>query len=284
MSLELISNIVDLINIIVCLIVLTIVVWRHITVKKHSIQFLVILITIFCLLIWQIIDDVNIRPFIIGFALIALLIQVLKKTKDNIDTDNKIDESVLISQSKEQERSRIYANLHDDVGAKLLELVYSAQDDKTKTLAKEVLNNIRQAVANTVNIQCTSKQLIDEMLQESTLRLHSANINVNKKIHIVNDKQKLLANVPSVISRIMREIVSNIIKHAKADTVMFNMISDENSLILIVKDDGIGFSKTKGGKGLTTIQKRADTINSKIQWDSTPNKGTSFVLNYQYEH
>lgn len=215
---------------------------------------------------------------ILTLALLTLLFQVLTKPTQskNIDTNQ------IVIQAKEQERSRIYANLHDDVGAKLLELIYSSESDKTKNLAKEVLSDIRQAVASTMNIQCNNQQLAEEISQEIQARIRSLTIEFIYHSDITS-KQKLAANVPSVLSRIMREATSNIIKHAQATQVSLSISSTNKKLSLVLEDNGRGFeTDKKNGKGLKTIQKRAGSINAEVNWEQLPTQGTKFTLIYPY--
>ena len=215
---------------------------------------------------------------ILTLALLTLLFQVLTKPTQskNIDTNQ------IVIQAKEHERSRIYANLHDDVGAKLLELIYSSESDKTKNLAKEVLSDIRQAVASTMNIQCNNQQLAEEISQEIQARIRSLTIEFIYHSDITS-KQKLAANVPSVLSRIMREATSNIIKHAQATQVSLSISSTNKKLSLVLEDNGRGFeTDKKNGKGLKTIQKRAGSINAEVNWEQLPTQGTKFTLIYPY--
>lgn len=288
MSFELLIDFINLFSALVCVILIALIIWQNASHKQHAIIFIILLFVLLGLIIWQINSSKPIGSFILLFILLLLFYQILKKFKNNKITQTPKDSTnhsaLLITQAKEQERSRIYANLHDDVGAKLLELIYSAQDNKTKTLAKEVLSNIRQAVASTVNIQCTSQQLIDEILQESKLRLQSANISLSNNISFLQEKQKLPANVPTVISRIVREVISNTIKHSQAQSVQFNVTSDDGNLILTIKDDGIGFAQNNNGKGLKTIKKRAQAISANVEWKTQPKQGTTFTLNHPYGH
>ena len=215
---------------------------------------------------------------ILTLSLLALLFLVLAQQKQVKSSDY----SHIITQAKEQERSRIYANLHDDVGAKLLELIYSSESDKTKNLAKEVLSDIRQAVASTMNIQCNNQQLAEEISQEIQARIRSLAIEFTYHSDITS-KQRLAANIPSVLSRIMREATSNIIKHAQATKVSLFISSNDKNLSLVLEDNGKGFeTDKKAGKGLKTIQKRADSINATVNWKQLPTQGTKLTLIYPY--
>ncbi len=258
--------------------------------KPHPI-FVALTVLLFFLLLWQFLQPNHYFPMVLTLALALLLWRVIefskkKKTITNTEISFNADNSArLIEKAKEQERSRIYANLHDDVGAKLLQLIYAAKDETSKKLAKQVLKDIRHAVANTLNIQCNSKQLADEIVAEIKERLETCNIEVHSTLNLSHKSPNLAMQVPSVISRIFREVTSNIIKHAQASHVEITVQSTEKQLAFSVKDNGKGMAlQNKNGKGLKTIQKRAKTINAMVNWHSQVNQGTQFSLTYNYEY
>lgn len=264
------------------------VVWQN-NKKQHSNVLLGFLLLLFCVLIWQVVGNIELGQLSVLLLLLTVIYQLYHSKKQPPpkpkQNSTELDHSIIITQAKEQERSRIYANLHDDVGAKLLELVYSAQDDKTKGLAKEVLSNIRQAVASTVNIQCTTQQLVDEIVAESKLRLDAAEIVMTQIIDLEDDKQRLSAAIPSVVSRILREVLSNVIKHSKAKEVKISVTGTHQDLKFSIHDDGIGFkTDNNNGKGLKTIRKRAQSILADVKWITEANHGTQFILHYKYDH
>ncbi len=282
---QLLLNIFALFNVVVCISVITLVIWQSNQQRSFSKVFFAFLSLLFFVLIWQVIGQSQLGQISVLLLLVILLYQLVVSHNTSKNPTLEFDHSIIITQAKEQERSRIYANLHDDVGAKLLELVYSAQDDKTKGLAKEVLSNIRQAVASTVNIQCTVQQLADEILNESKLRLDAAGLNLIQNITLEDGKQRLSAAIPSVVSRILREVLSNVIKHSKSKKVKISVISTQQYLKFSIHDDGIGFKTgNNNGKGLKTITKRAQSISADVEWKTGFNQGTQFILDYKYAH
>ena len=196
MSTELTLTIIKLLNVVFCLFLIALSLWHNAKTKVHSNTFITLVIALLFLLIVQIIYPTNYEAIGLLLSLIIILTLLLGyyKLSSAKHLSNKFNLSDdLINQAKEQERSRIYANLHDDVGAKLLELVYTVKDEESKNLAKQVLNDIRQAVASTINIQCSVNQLSNEITQETETRLNSASITLLKNEHLSNPKQHLAA-------------------------------------------------------------------------------------------
>ena len=72
----------------------------------------------------------------------------------------------------------------------------------------------------------------------------------------------------------------NVTKHAKATLCTVSVSQEANYLILLIKDDGVGFdfNDTKQGIGLNNIQERVKTIKAALEISSTSNVGTSIKL------
>ncbi len=285
MSLTLLVNLLQVVNVIVMIALIIMVSWQGLINKNRLIYPLILFFILFCAALSSIIYTNKIEVVIITFAELTIVFLTIKYFTLLTHNKNSLlkNETQLISQAQEQERSRIYANLHDDVGAKLLELIYASKDLETKELAKDVLSNIRQAVAQTENIHCTIKQLIDTLVNESQSRLKMAGINLENSIKTLDASQKLAITVPNVILRISREVVSNIIKHAQADLVKLSVNTTQSGFFVEIVDNGVGFeNNTAQGKGIKTINKRAQSINALVEWLPGKNNGTVFSLTYQY--
>ena len=282
-------------NVLFCLAVLVIVIFGYLKTQSVSKTIVFLVLSLFVLLNISLFIDSDIDGFVILVNLLLFII-ILKQVQKQGQTELSVSKNKPISDStnllihaKEQERSRIYANLHDDVGAKLLELIYTAKDESSKSLAKDVLSKIRHAVASTENIQCTVDQLIDTLIHEAKLRLKTSNIHLIESIKIENPKKKLATTMPMSLIRIVREVLSNAIKHAQAQEIEFVFFSDDNQLEIKIIDDGKGFDKNhkdskSPSKGFQTISKRADSISAKTSFKSIPGVGTTFTLKYIYAH
>ena len=69
------------------------------------------------------------------------------------------------------------------------------------------------------------------------------------------DTASLTQELESTASMILLELVTNIIKHAKASKVYLKLERTEKELILTVRDDGCGFASIKGDE-LHTVRDR----------------------------
>lgn len=178
-----------------------------------------------------------------------------------------------------QERNRIRRDLHDQIGHKLLSLIYSAGDEKSKTLAQETMAQLSEL------IQALKQKPIP--LEELAARMHgvcdeictNAGLKLDWENSIPAESMKLVSSDQFLnILNILRELLSNTIKHAQAEHVSVKLELGEKSLTLVYQDDGTGFDQNqiKPGNGLFNLQSRAAELHAKIEWNTTG--GTRFDL------
>jgi len=217
--------------------------------------------------------------FNLVFAL-YLTLNILK-TPEKVKSLNQHENlTEAIEQAKLNERSRIYQNIHDDVGSELLKLIYQLKDENQRRRVKNIMNQLRQAVAQTAHLQTNAEQLLIEICQEAELRLSHAGVLFSKQLDIqVN--HNLSQKQPIHIQRMIRELVSNCIKHAQAKTVQMNCEVTENWLKINLIDDGIGMChENNEGKGLRTLKKRALDEKASIQWLPSKDGGTQVLIGF----
>ena len=92
----------------------------------------------------------------------------------------------------------------------------------------------------------------------------------------------MIQSIKTTFFRIFQEILTNIVRHSKANhvRVSFNLVED--TLILEVQDNGIGIKKEKinssNSIGLIGIQERAHSHEGKVEFDGCSGKGTKIII------
>jgi two-component system alkaline phosphatase synthesis response regulator PhoP len=88
------------------------------------------------------------------------------------------------------------------------------------------------------------------------------------------------ATVQTHLYRMVQESVNNILKHAHATHVTIQLESNENSIRLLIEDDGAGFDQSviTHGFGLSSLHKRAEELDGILTITSSIGKGTSIAL------
>ncbi|MFG5410103.1 ATP-binding protein [Piscinibacter sakaiensis] len=188
-----------------------------------------------------------------------------------------------VEQITEQERKRIAADLHDDLGAKLLTIVHTCNNERIAGLAREALDEMRLSVRGLSGRPMRLADAMADWRAETVLRLGQTHIEVRWE-NPAEDNDKLLpARAFVQTTRILREAVSNIIKHSGASRCEVRCYAGEHDYGLVVEDNGRGIPADfdRGldrGHGMTTMKHRAKQLNGQCLIESGPGLGTVIRL------
>ena len=119
---------------------------------------------------------------------------------------------------------------------------------------------------------------IDRLAKETS---NSQQIKISfKTMEIV--KTDMTSKLSLNIFRIVQEQLNNIIKHSKATAVNIILLQTRDTLMLSVKDNGIGFdiSKKHGGIGINNIISRAKIFKGAANFISEPGKGCTLIVSF----
>ncbi|WP_296385487.1 sensor histidine kinase [Winogradskyella sp.] len=194
-------------------------------------------------------------------------------------------------EGQEKERQRIANDLHDDLGGLMatVKLHFNALKDKdspelfdkTNSLIEEAYQKVR-SVAHAKNSGVIAKQGLLK-----SVRNMADKISVSNKIKIeVLDyglDNRLENSLELTLFRVIQELVTNVIKHAEASEVTIHLTNHEDSINIMVEDNGKGFNpsqitKTNAGMGISSIDKRVEHLDGKLTIESKKNKGTTVII------
>ena len=87
-----------------------------------------------------------------------------------------------------------------------------------------------------------------------------------------------------IIFRILQEFFSNVIKHARANKLFVHLFYKEETLEIMVIEDGVGFntSQKSHSSGLRNMNGRAKLLGAKFDLQSTEGQGSTLQLIYPY--
>jgi signal transduction histidine kinase len=201
----------------------------------------------------------------------------------------------------EGERSRISRDLHDGILQTLLSI-----EIQLDVLRRKVSQVPDQAVASLANLQQTVKNESAELRRMVTdlrpLRVQSADVvdlmrgfaeryrnESPLALDLLIDSAELHApdRVCRELFQIYREALNNIKKHAKASHVVVKLTQDDSRLVLVVDDNGEGFSfagKFTGDEldrlrlGPISIKERTRTVGGVLTVESNPGHGARLTI------
>jgi len=187
-----------------------------------------------------------------------------------------------VEQVTERERKRIAADLHDDLGAKLLTIVHTSESERISTLAREALEEMRLSVRGLTGKPVRLADALGDWRAEVVSRLAQAGI--EGEWDAPEDlPQTLSARAYVQTTRILREATSNIIKHSGATHCSMRCTIADGDFQFVVQDNGDGISPELDGRldrghGMASMKHRAKQLQGQCLVESGPGYGTVIRL------
>ena len=197
-------------------------------------------------------------------------------------------------QVQEKERHYVAQELHDEAGQMLaslkvgLKLLEGDRTDPDKvarrskelnTVVDEVLENLhrlamdlRPAALDHLGLVAALRQQTELLSQKTGLEIH---------FEVVGHIDRLSTETETAIYRIVQEALTNVVKHAKATRVDVLFERRRDNLLIIVEDNGIGFSPdlpSDGHLGTIGMSERAEMLGGSLRIESAPNEGSAVFL------
>jgi PAS domain S-box-containing protein len=194
--------------------------------------------------------------------------------------------------AEEVERRRIARDLHDDLGQRLTSLrltlealrpMFMGRLDLSEALSKalRLLQQIDQSLdflAWDIRPPALDELGLTKVL-ENYVDEWSKHADVRAVFHAgPRDTERLTPEVESSVYRIAQEALNNVAKHAGAQSVNVLLEQRGADIVLIVEDDGAGFSEreaTQRMNGLTGMKERAAAVGGTLELEPTPDGGTT---------
>jgi signal transduction histidine kinase len=186
-----------------------------------------------------------------------------------------------LEQAVARERERIHDDLHDDLGARLLQLVYAAPDAATADLARAALQDLRDVVSRARGASGGLHEVLADVRAEAAQRLSAAGIAL--RWEQADDLPELAFDRARALHlyRIVREAISNAIRHAQARALRVRVRLGADRLALELTDDGTGAeagAADAAGQGMRSMRARAEQLHGAIRWAPGTEGGTKVLL------
>jgi len=181
-----------------------------------------------------------------------------------------------VEQGRNEERMRIAQDLHDDIGARLLTLMYKAQSPEMEDYVRHTLQDLKTLTRGLAASNHRLSHAAAEWKADLTQRLTAAHIEL--KWSFVFDEDIPLTVVHwSALTRVLRELVSNAIAHAQAHHLEIDFTLANDRLELVISDDGVGRDPRSWshGLGLGGVRKRVKQLGGEVEWRETAPHGIS---------
>jgi signal transduction histidine kinase len=181
-----------------------------------------------------------------------------------------------VEQGRSEERLRLAQDLHDDIGARLLTLMYKAQSPEMEDYVRHTLQDLKTLTRGLAASNHRLSHAAAEWKSDLTHRLTAAHIGL--KWTFVFDDDILLTVVHwSALTRILRELVSNAIAHAQAEQLEIDFRLENDRIELTISDNGVGRNPRawSHGLGLGGVRKRVKQLGGTVEWREVTPHGIS---------
>jgi PAS domain S-box-containing protein len=220
-----------------------------------------------------------------------VVLSILRDITERKQMANNILKAVM--HGEEQERNRLASDLHDGLGPILSTLkmyIEWLSDKKRETNNDQILElsnkTIQEAI---VQLRAISHNLSPHILERfGLIPALQSHIEVLKSVssigfYLNSDlKERLHADIETTLYRVIKECITNTVKHSQAQTVYIIISKEPNKLKVAYTDDGRGFDmeaiKANKGMGLYNIRNRIYSIGGTSEITSAPGKGINVSI------
>ncbi len=244
--------------------------------------------------------------FLIGFlivlipvlALLYVYYQKIQTQSELVKKQNVINEQKVIAlkqqqelnlikaaiEGQDEERKRIAQELHDSIGGNLagIKLQFASMNgdsEKLKSLTGQIDETYQlvRDISHTLIPKNFQQNAFTDLIKKYLKSISGTGEIVvgfhphpEKEINQIDEKQQM------EIYKIIQELMTNTLKHAKASSAEIHLSLIEKELSVLFEDNGIGFNveTNNEGIGLQNIKNRVQELNGTLHIDATVNRGT----------
>jgi two-component system sensor histidine kinase DesK len=183
--------------------------------------------------------------------------------------------------AKVAERERIARDLHDVLGHTLSVIIVKSTlagklleryPDKARSEIADIEKVSREAMAEIRNtLRGYSTYKLNEEIQRAKSALSSAGVTLESETAEIN----MTPAQESVVALILREAVTNVVRHAQARNCRLRLVANNGDCVLEIQDDGRGGSLLEGN-GLRGMRERVEALGGTITRDMSAGTKLSF--------
>ncbi|MFP4663006.1 MAG: sensor histidine kinase [Bacteroidales bacterium] len=240
----------------------------------------------------------------LGFLLIRQIFNYIDRMEaERRKTEKQILSSVIAAE--ESERKRLARELHDGLGPlmsgirmSVSALEQQVQNEKQKEIAGNANKLIQEALKSVKDISANlSPHMLENFGLEQALRNFINKINASGEIkaHMQADidKKNLSGKLETIVYRVICEMLTNTLKHARASRAEIIMHQSSKALLIDYQDNGQGFNvdeviSNQQGMGISNIYSRVASLNGSVDIRASRENGTNvkiyIPLEYEYKN
>ncbi len=206
----------------------------------------------------------------------------------------------------ERERTRIAKDIHDDLGTNLTEItLLSELAQSADAPAQEVQMDVRRIAAKARALTHSLDEIVwavnprndtlDSFVTYACIHaedyLRTAGIRCRLKTPENIPAHALETSVRHNLFLVIKEALNNVVKHAAAREAVISFLVNQNTLEVIIKDDGRGVDSVadtgtmagkRPGNGVVNMRQRMRDIGGAFDLQSGPGQGTTVAISMRF--
>jgi signal transduction histidine kinase len=200
--------------------------------------------------------------------------------------------------AQEDERRRLARELHDETSQTLSALAMKLETALAAWPTNESRDRLNEAKSLTVRTLEELHRLIfdlrpsvlDDLGLLSAIRWyaerHLERRGITVHFEVSGSEMRMSPELETALFRVAQETITNIAKHASADTVLIQILERDDGIAIEIEDDGEGFDPAslpppaarERGLGLLGMRERVELFGGTIEIESAPGRGTRIAI------
>lgn len=222
----------------------------------------------------------------------------VKNAEDELKRSNRELRKLMtyLQSVREEERTKIARDLHDELGQQLTVLkldaawLFKKMPEGEQAMQTKVLDMIALIDETVKSIRRISSELhpgiLDDLGLEEALqwqcREFEKRTGIRCRLESVSEKLNFNKDLSTQVFRICQEALTNVARHAQATEVVARFEQTNENLFFQVSDNGIGFNSADIGSkhtlGLLGMKERVSGLGGSLHIESGIGKGTTILL------
>jgi signal transduction histidine kinase len=184
------------------------------------------------------------------------------------------------------ERQRLMRDMHDGMGSSLMGALVAVERGhlyqvEIAQMLRECIDDLKLTIDSLEAVESDLPLVLATLRYRLGPRFERAGIELIWNVGEVTAAGALDSERALHVLRMVQEMFSNIVKHASATRVTVTTIVEGQDVLLVVEDNGIGFSSVEAqgspGRGMKNLVHRAAALGAGFTWFSRPGE-TRFEL------
>lgn len=237
---------------------------------------------------WSLRPALMLAPPYLGFQLLAFfLVETIEREARGraelaaANAELQAARELLAHSSRVAERLRIARELHDAIGHHLVALSLNLEV-ASHQVEGAALEQIRISQGLTKLLLTDVSEIVGTLGRDEAIDLKAALTALTSEIprprvHLTLAEGMTVEDpeLAHLVLRCCQEIVTNAVKHARAENLWIEVVREGDALGVRAKDDGQGAGQIAGGRGLSGMRDRLETAGGKLEVETSPGMGFS---------